>query len=215
MDEVHHVLVALVVALVELHIMAVAPVTVMLVEDAQHLVKAIVDLTLEQGELHDDAVMHQTAYERVAHALFHFLAIIVACHVVHIHHGLLHLTHTVTKQIYRHHRQGMAAIASLLDDVLLRIILGGEILAEAKCLCVKPCLLQLDENQPHGAIVLPHAGGEVDAEHGYLIAGDVGMLVPTHLHAHHLLLEQGREHGSGDTFIFHQELEHTVINRIG
>ena len=120
-----------------------------------------------------------------------------------IHHRLRYVAHAVPQEIDGHHRDGVAGILPCLLYVLFCIVLRGQIAAETQRLCINPCLLQLYEHQAYGAVVLLYPGGEVYTEHRQLVTCDVGVLVPAHLHADNLLLEQGGQYGLGNALVFH------------
>ena len=54
---------------------------------------------------------------------------------------------------------------------------GAEVLAEAERLRLEPSLLELYKDELQAAVVLAYLRPEVDAEHGYLVARAVGILV--------------------------------------
>ena len=207
-EDIHHFGVVFIVVHIETDNLLIARIPLRLVEYAQHLVEPIVYLAVQERYLHDYAVVDQTVDEGVLHSVFHHPAVVVVCVMRYIDHILVDIPHTMTQQIYGYHRHGISVQSALLHHVLLGIVLCSEITAEAQGLRIEPRLLQLDEYKPHGSVVFLHSCGEVDAEHGNLVTRHVRMLMTAHLHAHHLFLEQGGEHGFGYAFVFHQELEH-------
>lgn len=64
------------------------------------------------------------------------------------------------------------------------------------------------------AVGLADGSGKVDTEHGYLIAGFVGVLVRTRGNADDIFLQQCRQNSLGYSLVFHQILEDGVVNRI-
>ena len=158
-----------------------------LVEDAKHLFKTVVHLAAQQRYLHDDAVVLQTLHEWVRLGERHFVAVVVVHLVPCIDNGFVDVAHAVSEEIYGNGGKGVFPV-SVLAHVLLVVVLQGEILPEAQCLRLQPCLLQFDKNEVFLAVVLPDGGGKVHAEHRYCLAHDVGVFMPAHLHVHHLLL---------------------------
>ena len=216
MQDVKHVGIALVATLVDVEHLAVESIHLGLVEEAQHLVEAVVDLTAQTGYLHDDAVVHQALHEGIGDALRHLVAVIVVRLVVDIEHGLLDVAHLVAKQIDRYHGDAVVHQSVLvLHDILGVGIVGAEVLTEAQRLSLEPRFLQFDEHEVVAAVCLAHTGSEVDAKHRNLVSATVGILMAAHIHLHHLLLEQGGEDGLGDTLVLHQVLKHDIVYRIG
>ena len=184
-----------------------------LVEDAQHLLHAVVDLTAQTGYLHDDAVMRQTVDERIRQTLRHDVVIIVVGATANVEHRLLDVTHLMPKKIDRNHRDGIALLA--LRQYVLRVgIVHAKILTEAKRLRFQPRLLQLYQDKTFGAVRFQDGCAEVYAEDGQVLAIAVRVLIAPHLHVHDIHLQQGRENGLGYAFILHQVFEHYVIYRI-
>ena len=185
-----------------------------LVEDAQHLVEAVVYLPVQTRYLHDDAVMGQALDERVGQALGHRVAVIVVGIVAHIEHRLLYVTHLVPQDIDGHHGKGIP-LTAVGDDVLLALVLHAQVLAEAQGLRLQPGLLHLYQDEALAAVGLAHRGTEVDAEHRQGIALAVAVFVGAHLGLHDVLLQQGRQDGAGHTLVLHHELENGVVNGVG
>ena len=121
--------------------MRVVAYRVCLVEDAQHLVEAVVNFPVQARNLHDDAVVRQALHKGVVDTLLHQIVIVVVHLVVHIDHGCVNVPHGVAKQVDCHHGQGMGPAAQFEGignprfrvghHVLLVAILGAEVLAEA------------------------------------------------------------------------------------
>ena len=84
--------------------MFVIPVLVCLVEYTQHHVQSVIYLSVQSGNLYDDAIVGQTLHEWVWQSFRHHFLIVVAGHVVDIQHRLLDIAYFVTKQIDSHHR---------------------------------------------------------------------------------------------------------------
>ena len=187
-----------------------------LVEDTQHTVQPVVDAAMKAGNLHNDAVVGQALHKRIGHALRHLMAFVVVGLVLHIEDRLRDIAHQMAQEIDRHHRNGIARGSKvLLEHIFLVAVLRTKILTEAERLRGKPRLLQLDQDEVDTTIGLAHLRAKVDAKHGDVPATDIGILVATHLHADHLLLEQGRENGTRHALVLHQILEDGVVNRIG
>ena len=84
---------------------------------------------MQTGYLHDDAVVGETVDKGVGEPFLHLFAIIVIRTVVHIKHRLFYLAHLVAQQIHRHHGQGVAVLAVLLDIAFV-LVLHAEVLSE-------------------------------------------------------------------------------------
>ena len=67
-----------------------------LVKDAQYLFKTIVDLAMQTGYLHKNAVMSQTVNERIGKPLGNQVVIIVVGMTTDIEHRFLNVTHLMT-----------------------------------------------------------------------------------------------------------------------
>ena len=163
-----------------------------LVKHTQHSLQTVVHHAVKARYLHYDAVVHKALHKRVGDALLHLAAIVVVCLVRHVQGRLLYVADLMTEQIDGYHGDAVADTPVIAAEHVLWVgIVRAEVLAEAQCLGLKPCLLQLYEYQFIAAVVLADASGEVYAEHGYLVTGAVGVLVTLHLHMEDLLLQQG------------------------
>ena len=183
--DVHHVIVVAVGTFIDGEHLLCLRCDTRLVEDAQHLVEAVVHLATETRNLHDDAIVREAVHKGVGKTFCHYLVIVVVCLVIDIQDRLFDVAHLVPENIDRHHRQGGAVLA-LGVDVLGTGVLHAEILSEAQCLRFHPRLLQFNEDQMERSVLLLHGRPEVDAEDRERIAADVGVLVRPHLHSHHL-----------------------------
>ena len=72
-----HVGIVLIVGIVKLHKLLVVLLLVGLVKHAEDLVQPVVDLPVQEGDLHDDAVMHEAVDERVGKSLGHLAPLVV------------------------------------------------------------------------------------------------------------------------------------------
>ena len=70
-------------------------ITARLIEDAQHHVKPVVDITVQTGNLDDNAIVRQTVDKRVGKAFRHHVAIIVKRLVVDVKYRLFYVTNLV------------------------------------------------------------------------------------------------------------------------
>ena len=181
-----------------------------LVEDTQHHVQTVVDLSVQPRYLYDDAVVCQTLHEGIGQTFRHHVAIIVVRLVMDIDDWLLDVAHFMSQQIDGNGGQRIVAF-----HVLRVRVVHAEILAEAQRLGLKPRLLQLYENQMLRAVVLADGGSEVDTIDRKRVALVVGIFMWAHFHLYHILLQQRRENGAGNALVFHQILEDDVVNRIG
>ena len=188
-------------------------VLVCLVEDAQHHVQAVlaVEMSVQTGNLYDDAIVCEAVDKRIGKPLRDYVVVVVERLVVDIKHRLLDVANLMAKQIDGHHRQGMVGVMHVL-----RVgVVHTQILAEAKGLRLKPCLLQLYQDKLLFAIFITDSGTKVYTEYGKRVAVLVAVLMGTDFHRHHIHLQQGRKDGPGYAFILHQVLEHYIIYRIG
>ena len=117
-EDTLHLAVVAVETVVETQQMLVRLVPVRLVEDAQHLVQAVVYLSVQTWYLHDDAVVRQAVDERVRQSFGDHLAVVVIRLVVHVDHRLLDVAHLVAQQVDGHRGQGMVAIHVLRVGVV-------------------------------------------------------------------------------------------------
>ncbi len=215
MEDVSHLTVTVILTVVYVQDLPVVPVLAGLVKDSQNLHKAVVDVPVQQGYLHDNAVVHQAVHKRVGNASRHQPVLIVIGLVQDIQDRLLDVTHTVPQEIDTYHGDAHAALVSLPNDVVGVGILRAQVLAETQCLRLEPGLLQFYEHKLQAAVILAHLRSEVYAEHGYLVAAAIRVLVLAHLHLDDLALEQGRQYCLGHALVLHQVLEHRIINRVG
>ena len=72
--------------------MLVVTILIGLIENTQYFIKPVVDLPMQTGNLHNDAVVGQTFNECVGHTLGDKLLIIVVCLMADIDDGLLNVT---------------------------------------------------------------------------------------------------------------------------
>ena len=200
--------------LVEVQVVLVVGAHVALVEDAQHLVQAVVHLAVQTRYLNDDAVVVQAVHEPVGNAAHDGPAVVVEGLMAHVDHRLLNLSHAVPQQVDGHHRQRVA-VGAVGNDVLRVLVVHAQVLPEAQRLSGQPRLLQLNEDELLLAAGVPDGGAEVDAEDGQRLLLPVGVLVGAHLHFHYLLLQQRRQDGARDALVFHEILEHRVVDGVG
>ena len=184
-------------------------VLVCLVKNAQHHVEPVVDLSVQSGNLDNDAVMGQAFHKGVRQSLCYDILVVVTGLVAHVQYGFFYLPHLMTKQIDGHHRKRIVA-----GHILRIAVLHPQILAEAQRLRLYPRLLQLHKDKTLRAVGLTDGGSEVYAEHRQVLALVVAILMRTYLHARHVLFQKCRQDGSGYTLVFHQIFEHHVVYRI-
>ena len=70
-------------------------VTVGLIKDAQNHIKAVVDMTVQTGNLDDNTIMRQTVDKGVWKAFSHDIAIIVKRLMVDVKHGFFYVANLV------------------------------------------------------------------------------------------------------------------------
>ena len=102
--------------------MAVCGADICLVEDAQYLVEAVVNASVQEWNLHDDTLMGKTPDERVGTFRFHDIPIVVIDVMVDVDDGNVDVFHFVSEQIDRHHWQGML-VAAVLYDIGCTVVL--------------------------------------------------------------------------------------------
>ncbi len=186
-----------------------------LVENAQHLLKAVVHLAPQQWYLHDDAVVLQAFHKLVGHALGHLLVLVVVGLVAYVDNGVLDMAHPMAEQIDGHHGHGKFPVL-FLQHVLLVVVLERQIAAEAQRFGGQPRFLQFDERELGQSVLILHFSREVDAKHGDgSFAHEGRVFVTAHFHVAHLLLEQGRENSAGNAFILHEVFEHGIVEWVG
>ena len=71
-------------------------------------------MSVQAGNLHDNAVVGQTVNKRIWKADCHYVAVVVKRLVVHIKHRLFNIAYFMAEQIHSHHRQGIAVILHVL-----------------------------------------------------------------------------------------------------
>ena len=136
-----HLTVTHIIVLVDIEHLMVVFVLVLLVEYAQYPCQTVVHTPMQKRYLDNDTVMGKALYKRVRHAVCHLVAVIVIRPMANVKHRLLNISHTVTEQIYRYHRDAVAVGTAILVDIVGVGILRAEILAETQCLRFQPCLL--------------------------------------------------------------------------
>ena len=214
MKDVLHVGIVLIVGLVKFYKLPVVLLFVGLVKHAEHFVQSVVDLSVQEWYLYDDAVMDETVDKGVGKPLGYLVTVVIIRLMVDIKHGHVYISDPVPENIYSHHWNAVGRAHLLVNHVLGVGVLRAEILSEAKGLCLQPCLLQFDEYQALRPVVLADACPEVDAEHGNVVPKAIGVLVTAYLHFHDLFLQQCGENGTGDAFVFHQIFEDGVIDGV-
>ena len=86
----------------------VLPVLTALVEDAEHLVQAVVDLSVQTGNLHDDTVVCQAVDKGIGQPPRNNVVVIVVGVAAHIEHRLLDVAHLMAQEINGNHGDGVA-----------------------------------------------------------------------------------------------------------
>ena len=154
LDDVLHVGVISVLAVIYVQNLTILPFLVALVKYAQHLVQAAFGMLphiagrceppAKKGYLHDDAVVGQAVHKRVGQALGNQMAVVVVGLVPDVQHWLVYVANPVAQQIDGNHGKGVLPAG---QHVVRIVILYAEVLAETKGLGLKPSLLQLYENE--------------------------------------------------------------------
>ena len=133
--------------------------------------------------------------------------------VTHIDDRLLNIAHLMAKQVDGHHWQGML-ISVIAHHVLRVLVLYTQILAEPERLSLQPSLLQFNEYEVFMAVILQDSSAEVYTEHRQRVALVVCVLMRPDRHLDDVLLQQGRQNGTGNALIVHQVFEYNVVNRV-
>ena len=90
--------------------------------------------------------MCETINKWIRQTFCDYIIIVIIGIPANVEHRFLYIPHIVPQQINSHHRYGISILA--LRHQILRIgIMHTEILSEAKCLRLEPCLLQFYQNQ--------------------------------------------------------------------
>ncbi len=195
MEHVHHVCIVLIFLVIDIEHLLIVQILLGLVKNAQHTLKPVVHLSLEQGYLHNNAIMGETFHKRFFLSLRHDLSIIVEHIMVDIDHRFLDVAHAMAKQINSYHRIGKP-FRRIVTDIYLVAVLCTKILAKAQRLGIEPCLLQLNQDYPllhfpFPCISLSDRCRKVYAKHGERVTRGVGIFVRSHLYPHDLFLQQG------------------------
>ena len=169
MEHIHHVGIILIFVLVNIENLLVFRIFPRLVENAEHLLKAVVHTAFQPRYLHNYAVVGETLNERVFLALLYHLAVVVEHVVVDINHRLLNVADSMSEKVNGNHWI-CESFRRVFADVYLVTVLRTQILAEAQGLRVEPCLLQFYKDDAvleslALSILLPHGGCKVNAEH--------------------------------------------------
>ena len=213
-QNIHHVCVVLIIVLVDVEHLSIALVLMGLVEHAKHLFKAVVHPAMKTGYLHYDAVVNQTLDKGVGDAFGYLIAIIVVRLMYGINDRLFYVAHLMTKQVNRNHRYS-ELMRLFLADIVGIGILGTKILTETQCLRLKPGFLKLDKHKVLRAVALAHLGTKVDTKHRDVVAGAVGVLVFSHFHLEHLLLEKCRYKDLGYAQVLYKIFKNRIVDWVG
>ena len=176
---------------------------IVLIENAQHLVQAIVDLTMKQRNLHDDAAMYQTIYKWVRKAFRHLITIVIIRLMINVKNRHINVTNFMTKDINGNHRYSIWRPHLVVNHIFGIGILCTKILTETKRLRFKPRLLQFNKDKSYRTIILTDLCSEVNTEHRDIIPGSIGIFVSANFNRHDLLLQQCRKDGLCNTLILH------------
>ena len=210
MYDVEHLVIIGIQTLVDVEGLLAVSFKVRLVEDAQHFLQSVVDLTVKTGNLDDDAVVGQAVDEWMGQALGYEIVIVVVGMTTYIKHRFLDVADLMAQQVNGYHRNGIALFA-LRQDVLRVGVVHAQILAETERLGLEPCLLQLDEYQMLASVRLTNGGPEIYSEYGQAFAGGVCIFVATHFHIDDLLFQQCRQQCLCNALVLHEVLEHDVV----
>ena len=168
-EHIHHVVITFIFVFVDIEYLLVVNVFLGLVEYAEYLFKAVVHPSFEERYLHYDTVVRKALDKRFFLAVLNHFAVVVINIMVYVNHGFLYVAHPMTEQVNGHHGIGKA-LGGVVAYVNLVAVLCSEILAEAKSLCVQPCLLQFYQNNAvfqFAAVrfFLADCGSKIYAEH--------------------------------------------------
>ena len=159
-----HVCIAVISRLVNVQNLLVLYILPTLVEDAQHLLQAIIDLSMKKRNLNDNAVVGETVDKWIRQPFGNQMAIVVVRLATNIKHRLVNVTHLMAKQIHCNHGDGIGAFM-LRQHVGYVGILGPQVLTEAQRFCFKPSLLKFYQNKVSRTVGLLNGSTEVNAEY--------------------------------------------------
>ena len=130
-EDILHVSITLIIGIVKLYHLPVVLLFVGLVKHAEHLEQSVVDLSVQEGDLYDDAVMDETVDKGVGKALSYLMPVVIIRLVVDIKHGYVYISNPVPENIYGNHRNAVGWPHFLVHHVLFVGILSAEILPKA------------------------------------------------------------------------------------
>ena len=215
MKDILHISIASIEVFIEFHHMLVVLLLIILVENAQHLIQTVVNLTMKQRNLHNDTTMYQTVYKWVRKTFRYLVAIVIICLMINVKHRYINVTNLMTKNINGNHRQTIRRPHLVVYHILRIGILRAEILPETERLRFKPRLLQFNEDEPYRTIILTNLGTKVNTKHGDVVPCAIGILVPANFNRDHFFLQQCREDRLCNSLVLHQIFEDGVVNGIG
>ena len=96
---------------VDIQIVLIVLADPLLVKDAQHLVKPVVNLSVQAGYLYDNAVMVKTIDKLIWNTTRDELVVVIVRLVTDIDDGVFYLANGMSQQVDSHHRQGMTVNA--------------------------------------------------------------------------------------------------------
>ena len=175
-----HLCIVTIYVVIETQQTGIVRILVRLVENAQHHVQAVltVQMTVQTGDLHDDAVVGEAVYKSIGQSFRHDVVVVVEMLLVDVKHRHLNVANLMAQQVYSYHRQGMARILHILR---IRVV-NAQILTETKGLRLKPGLLKFNQNEFLLAVLITDGGTKVDSKHGKRVAVLVTILVGSDLH---------------------------------
>ena len=128
-EDILHVSITLIIGIVKLYHLPVVLLFVGLVKHAEHLEQSVVDLSVQEGDLYDDAVMDETVDKGVGKALSYLMPVVIIRLVVDIKHGYIYISDPMPEDIYGNHRNAVGRPHFLVHHVLFVGILSAEILS--------------------------------------------------------------------------------------
>ena len=212
-DNVLHIIITLKLLIINLNYLFVVR-NIRLVKQAKNLLQAIVNSTMQQRNLHNDAIMLQTLYKRIRNTLLYFFAIIIISMMVDIYNRLLYLTDTMPQKIDSYHRNCILLML-FLQHILLIVILQCKITTETQSLSWQPGFLKFNQHQVRLVVFIQYSSSKVDTKHrDRLTTGQIRIFISANLHIYNFLLQQCRKNGLRYAIILHQVFEHSIIKRV-
>ena len=130
MEDVLHIGIVLIVGIVEFNKLPVVLLFVGLVKNTEHLFQSVVDLSVQEWNLHDDAVMDKAVDKRVRKTLGNLVTLVIVGFMIDIEHRHIDMPYPMPENIYCHHRNPIGRAHLFAHHILGIGILCAEVLPE-------------------------------------------------------------------------------------